>query len=63
MIAMNANFSLQLIVESFSRGAEQVASTTICIDSFKLIHTLVFEEASAVDKTPIALASEAAQFA
>ncbi len=35
--ATNANFSLQLIVESFSTGAKQVALATICNDSFKLI--------------------------
>jgi hypothetical protein len=45
MTATNGNFSLQLIVKSFFTGAKQVASATICIDSFKLIDTLVFEEA------------------
>jgi hypothetical protein len=57
MKATNAHFSLQLIVESFSTGVKQVASATIRIDSFK------FEEASTLDKTPIELASQGAQFA
>ena len=35
--ATNDDFSLQLIVESFSTGAEQAASTTICDDTSKLI--------------------------
>jgi len=43
--ATNATFSLQSIDESFSTGAEQVASATIHIDSFKLIDALASEGA------------------
>jgi hypothetical protein len=43
--ATNTTFSLQLIVESFSTGAEQVAPATIRNDSFKLIDTLASEGA------------------
>ena len=43
--ATNATFSLQLIVESFSSGAKQVAPATILDDSFKLIDTLASEGA------------------
>jgi hypothetical protein len=46
--ATNATFSLQLIVESFSTGAEQVAPATICNDSFKSIDTLASEGAQFV---------------
>jgi hypothetical protein len=54
--ATNVDYSLQLIVESFSTGANQVApAMTICDDSFKLIDTLASEEA--------ALCSEGAQLA
>jgi hypothetical protein len=42
--AKNGHYSFQLIVESFSTGANQVApATTICNDSFKLIDTLASE--------------------
>ncbi len=41
----NATFSLQLIVETFSTGAKQVAPATICDDSFKLIDALASEGA------------------
>ena len=41
----NATFSLQLIVVSFSTGAEQAAPATICKDSFKLIITLASDGA------------------
>ncbi len=37
MMVTHAKYSLQLIVESFYTGAKQVASTSVCIDSFKLI--------------------------
>jgi hypothetical protein len=43
--ATNVDFSLQLIVESFSMGAEQVAPATICNNSFKLIDALASEGA------------------
>ena len=43
--ATNADFSLQLIVESFSTGAKQVAPATICNDFFKLIDALALEGA------------------
>jgi hypothetical protein len=45
MTTMNATFSLQLIVELFSTGAEQVASATIRDDFFKLIDALASEGA------------------
>ena len=45
MTTTNANFSLQLIVESFSTGAKQVAPATILNDSFKLIDVLASEGA------------------
>jgi hypothetical protein len=48
--ASNAPFSLQLIVESFSTGAEQVAPATIHNDSFKLIDVLASEGAKCVLK-------------
>jgi hypothetical protein len=48
MLATHAIYSLQLIVESFSTEAKQVASATIHNDLFKLI---------------VALASEGARFA
>ena len=52
--ATNGHYSLQLIVESFSTGANQVApATTICNDYFKLIDMLASEGA--------ALCSEGAQ--
>ena len=41
----NSDFSLQLIVEPFSTGAEQVTPTTIRNDSFKLIDVLSLEGA------------------
>ena len=45
-IATNGNFSLQLIVESLSTGADyQVAPATILDDSFKLIDVLTSEGA------------------
>jgi hypothetical protein len=40
MMATHAIYSLQLIVESFSTGAKQVAPVTICNNSFKLIVAL-----------------------
>jgi hypothetical protein len=43
--ATNANFSLQLIVESFFTGAKQVTPATICNNSFKMIDTLASEGA------------------
>jgi len=43
--ATNATFSLQLIVELFSRGFKQVASATIINDPFKLIDALASEGA------------------
>jgi hypothetical protein len=43
--ATNATFLLQLIIESFSTGAEQVAPATIRDDSFKLIDALALEGA------------------
>ncbi len=45
MMATHAGYSLQLIVESFSMGAQQVAPTTICNHSFKLIDALASEGA------------------
>jgi hypothetical protein len=45
MIATNDNFSLQLIVEPISMGAQQVALATICNDLFKLIDALFSEGA------------------
>jgi hypothetical protein len=45
MTATNANFSLQLIVESFSTGSKQVAPATIHNYSFKLIDALASEGA------------------
>jgi hypothetical protein len=48
--ASNAPFSLQLIVESFSTGAEQVAPATIHNDSFKLIDVLASKGAKCVLK-------------
>jgi hypothetical protein len=53
---MNANFSLHLIVESFSTGAKQVTTASICNNSFKLINTLASEGVS-----PNTLHSEGAQ--
>jgi len=54
MTATNGDYSLQLIVETFSTGANQVApATTICDNSFKLIDMLASEGA--------ALCSEGAQ--
>jgi hypothetical protein len=44
-MATHAFYSLQLIVESFSTGAKQVAPATICNDSFKLIVALASKEA------------------
>jgi hypothetical protein len=46
MIATNASSSLQLIVESFSTGAKQVAPATIWNNSFKLIDALASEGAT-----------------
>jgi hypothetical protein len=45
MIAANASYSLQLIVESFSTGAKQDAPVTICNDSFKFIDASASEGA------------------
>jgi hypothetical protein len=45
MTATNANFSLQLIVESFYTEAKQFAPATICNDSFNLIDALASEGA------------------
>jgi hypothetical protein len=45
MMATHASYSLQLIVELFSMGAQQVVLATICINSFKLIDALTFEGA------------------
>jgi hypothetical protein len=45
MTATNANFSLQLIVESFFTGAKNDASATIHNNSFKLIDALASERA------------------
>jgi hypothetical protein len=45
LIATNASYSLQLIVESFSTGAKQVAPATIRNHSFKLIDELASEGA------------------
>jgi len=54
MTATNGNFSLQLILASFSTDANQVApATTICDNFFKLIDTSASEGA--------ALCSEGAQ--
>jgi hypothetical protein len=44
--AMNASFSLQLIVELLSTGTKQVAPATILDDSFKLIDVLALEGAT-----------------
>jgi hypothetical protein len=45
--ATNGDYSLQLIVESFFTGANQVApAMTICDDSFKMIVTLASEGAA-----------------
>jgi hypothetical protein len=52
----HANFSLQLIVKSFSTRPKQVATASICNDSFKLIDTLAYEGVS-----PNTLHSEGAQ--
>jgi hypothetical protein len=43
---MNANFSLQLILELFSTRAKQVATASICDNSFKLIDMLASEGVS-----------------
>jgi hypothetical protein len=61
MMATHAIYSLQLIVESFSTGVEQVAPATIRDDSSKLIDMLASEGESVFDKTTIALCSEGAQ--
>jgi hypothetical protein len=45
MMATHAGYSLQLIVESFSMGAQQVAPATICNNSPKLIDALASEGA------------------
>ena len=45
MLATHAIYSLQLIVESFSTEAKQVASATIHNDLFKLILALASEGA------------------
>jgi hypothetical protein len=58
--ATNGDYSLQLIVESFYTGANQVApATTICDDSFKLIdmvashyHTLAVHYTRVIAQTP-----------
>ncbi len=51
MTATNGDYSLQLIVESFSTGANHVApATTICDNSFKLIDTLASEGAALCSK-------------
>jgi hypothetical protein len=44
-VQLHASHSLQLIVESFSMGAQQVAPATICNHSFKLIDALASEGA------------------
>jgi hypothetical protein len=45
MMAAHTRYSLQLIVESFSMGAHQMAPATICTNLFKLIDTLASEGA------------------
>jgi hypothetical protein len=45
MMVTHAGYSLQLIVESFSMGAKQVAPATIHNHSFKLIGALASEGA------------------
>ncbi len=45
MMVTHASYSLQLIVELFSMGAQQTAPATICNDSFKLIDELASEGA------------------
>jgi hypothetical protein len=45
MMATHASFSLQLIVESFLMGAQQVAPATIRIGLFKLIDVLTSDRA------------------
>jgi hypothetical protein len=45
MMVTHANYSLQLIVESFSMEAQQVAPATIHNCSFKLIGALASEGA------------------
>jgi hypothetical protein len=45
MMETHTIYLLQLIVESFSTGAKQVAPATICNDSFKLIDALALEGA------------------
>jgi hypothetical protein len=45
MMVTHTSYSLQMIVESFSKGAQQVAPATICNHFFKLIDALASEGA------------------